>query len=152
LYGELTNVPLYVKDVGACRPERSGTRMTAIDVHRLALRAVGLEEPPPAAGAVQIVAEMHGSNDRNVEPSDGLLAWLDGNVKWIVSATGSVEAYDLSRDPAELRNLVTDGDAINQARVYAQAWWAMHPPLEAGRVRAHQVDTKTKERMRALGY
>jgi hypothetical protein len=126
--------------------------MTAIDVHRLALGAVGLEAQAEFALGPRVIAEMHGSRKRDVEPSDGLIAWLDGNMKWIVRSTGAVEAYDLSIDPNELRNLAADRSDVEQAHADARAWWTAHPPQARVGRNTENFDAETRDRMRVLGY
>jgi hypothetical protein len=95
---------------------------------------------------------MHGSKSHDVEPTDGLVAWLDGHTKWIVSATGAVEMFDLSVDPTERHNLAADRDEIERARTRAREWWTAHPPQATVRRQTEALDAETLDRMRVLGY
>jgi arylsulfatase A-like enzyme len=152
LYGEVLRVPLYVKPAGACRPGRSEKRLTGLDVHRLALRAAGLETDT-AATDTGVIAEWQGASTLGSEdPDQDLLAWMKGDTKWIVSTKGTVEAYDLAHDPQEQRNLAVDQDQIDYAQAYATRWWTAHPPMVTSNRQPHEVGAETRERMRSLGY
>jgi arylsulfatase A-like enzyme len=152
LYTEQIKVPLYVKSRGRCRSAQSAARMTGADVYDLALREIGLDSQRDPPQPNRIVAELHGSKDRSVAPKDGTLTWVEGTVKWIVSSTGAVEAYDLSVDPREQRNIAAERDGTERARARARDWWAAHPPFKSARRTAEPVDKETRDRMRALGY
>jgi hypothetical protein len=156
LYEEMVRVPLYVKGVNGSAANVVDTRVTSPDVYRLALEALGLLPVPSAqlgdAVASDVLAEWY----QNHRVSEGdkkardLVSWMDGPVKWIVSSTGTVEAYDLSRDPQERYALPLSESTTDQARNRAHAWWAAHPPIQTGAAPA--MDSVTVDRLRQLGY
>ena len=53
--------------------------------------------------------------------------WKRGAIKTIVYSDGSVEAFDLERDPDELAPLELSREQIRQAVEEAEAWWSAHP-------------------------
>jgi arylsulfatase A-like enzyme len=152
LYSELLRVPLYVKSAGKCRTSQSTERVTTVDVHHLALHEVGVEASMPAADPARVIAELHGVKNPFIMPDRDLLAWISDGVKWIVSSTGSVEAYALDSDPGERHNLALDREQIEQAHAYAARWWEAHPPTVATEGQPRAPDAETRERLRALGY
>jgi arylsulfatase A-like enzyme len=156
LYEEMVRVPLYVKGVSGDSARATDTRVTSPDVYRLALEALGLSPVPSAqlgdAVASNILAEWYQSHRITKGNKNGrdLVSWMDGPVKWIVSSTGTVEAYDLSRDPQEQHALPLSESITDEARKRAHAWWAAHPPIETGAAPA--LDSATVDRLRQLGY
>lgn len=152
LYGELLRVPLYVKGAGACRSARSEARMTGLDVYHLALREAGLDGDAAAAPPAEVIAELHGVKNPSVEPDRNLLAWMEGQMKWIVSTNGTVEAYDLATDPGEIHNLAVGRDQVDRAQAYAARWWTAHPPIVTSHGQPQRLDPETRDRVRSLGY
>ena len=73
---------------------------------------------------------------------------MEGNVKFVVSPNGDVEAYDLNQDPGELNALPLTPEQIEAARERAEGWWAAHPLLPE----AEDIDEEIRDRLQAVGY
>jgi arylsulfatase A-like enzyme len=161
LYEELIHVPLYVVS-----PPRSGGRQRAVDdtplsgvaIPHLATQLLGLDVwPAPVEGGV--TTEWHsGELTDSVrqwtaivgrDPESDVLAWMEGETKFIVAEDGQVEAYDLTVDPLELAPLELTPEAREAALLRARRWWAEHPPVQAPEV---DLDAEQLERLRGLGY
>ncbi len=159
LYEELLHVPLLVKPAGrrvkAVEPEP----FSLAQLYPLVLRLTGVaEEAFPEA---RPVAEWYrGPSNEEIDRwaartghdlEADLLAWLDGDLKFIVSSKGTVEAYDLALDPRELQPIELSSERIEQALSFARAWWDAHPPFHV-EGSLPTLDAYEIERMRALGY
>ena len=156
LYEALLRVPLYIKPAGGRSTREVDEPLTGADVFHLALRSVGLPSEP-AREVPGIVAELHVHPDEHqgdpeeayrAESAD-LLAWIEEDIKFIASADGRVEAYDLAEDPRELEPLDLPGDRLEHARRLARAWWAANPIRTGEQV---VLDEDAVERLKALGY
>lgn len=159
LYDEVLHVPLYVKPLGAPAPSVNEELISGVDIFPLAMHLLGFTDEP-SRSEVDVVGEWyHGRasegvrsyaerNGRDVE-SD-LLAWIeDGRLKFIVGSDGSVEAYDLVRDPAEQEPLQLT-EAQRQAAVErARLWWKQNPPPKGDDV---ELDADSLDRLKGLGY
>ena len=75
------------------------------------------EFPTLENGLARLEAKAGGSLDRD------LVAWLEGDIKYIVSSKGRVEAYDIRADPDETAILELSDTAIAAAQAKARAWW-----------------------------
>jgi arylsulfatase A-like enzyme len=159
LYEDVVHVPLYVMRPGA----QAGTDAEPIsgaDVFRLALDTLGVAAPerePEAEHGRAVFGEWYRVAhkptaavlaDKDVDRN--LLAWMEGPRKLIVSSTGAVEAYDLTRDPREVEPLTLSESELADAREKADNWWRTHPALDTGEVDG--LDPDDLERMRKLGY
>jgi arylsulfatase A-like enzyme len=155
LYEELLRIPLFVKPVKPVHAEVSHDPVTLADVHDLALREVGLEADTPKRDG-NLVAEWllctKIGKGWAVDVQRDLITWIDGNVKWIVSSKGQVEAYDLDSDPAEQRPLPVAADQVAEMRARARTWWDAHPPLAADVAPDVQPEISVQEQLRNLGY
>ena len=160
LYDELLRVPLLIKPATPRALEVDTTSINLVDVHDLMLRELGLE-PPEREEEVTHLAEWYRGTwneseelqarvERMGQPLDrDLIAWMEGNTKFIVGSTGRVEAYDLDSDPGELEPLELSVAELDAARARAAAWWAAHPPPE---VVDRELDEDSAARLKLLGY
>jgi arylsulfatase A-like enzyme len=158
LYEELLHVPLLVKPAGPREKAVEPEPFSLAELYHLSLRLTGIadEEFPRS----QPEAEWYrGLSNEEIDrwaqraghdTESDLLTWIDGSVKFIVSSKGRVEAYDLDRDPGELRRLELPADRTEAALDFARSWWQAHPPLTSEPIPA--LDESALERRRALGY
>jgi arylsulfatase A-like enzyme len=161
LYEELVHVPLYVAPAAL-----SGGRLRAVDdtsisgvaIPHLATRLVGLDVwPAPEEGGVATEwhpteatgKARHWAAIRGRDLEADVLAWIEGDTKFIVAEDGQVEAYDLAADPLELAPLPLAPEERAAALSRARSWWAEHPPVQGLDI---EFDEEQLERLRALGY
>lgn len=163
LYEDNVRVPLIVRypdEAGA------GTRLPEpVQNHRVfasVLDSVGLPLPSDVAlrglgvGGGAIVTEVRRS-DANVRLFGAafdrdLRAIYAPPFKLIETSAGSVELFDLARDPDELENLVTKKQETAAALAgRLDEIVAAHPPLFDAKARA-VLEPDTKDALRALGY
>lgn len=80
-------------------------------------------------------------------------AWIEERFKYLLHTTGPDELYDLTRDPHETRNLLADGVTEQSTRLLEalEARLASLPSHASG-ARVHELDARTREELRALGY
>jgi arylsulfatase A-like enzyme len=158
LYDELLRVPLFVKPVGERARELELAPFSLRELRSLALALVGLEVAPLRAELVPVAEWYASPPDREIrrwadatgrDLSCDLLAWIDGNVKYIVASSGTVEAFDLDRDPLELAPLALAPRELEAARKRARTWWESHPPVGKGGL---ELDRDHLDGLRALGY
>ena len=161
VYEEQVHVPFYIKPLGPREREVDHTPISGMQVPHFLLRELGFESGPlPETGGV--VSEWYHARPvfRAVEwgrvtghdVTADLLAWVEGDRKFIAGSDGSVEAYDLSRDPGETTPLELSEQELEAARARARAWWAEHPPLEPEESSEEGVDEDTLDRLKGLGY
>ncbi len=151
LYESLVRVPLYVKPARGRTEPVITDDVTGADVFHLALRHAGFSTEPRLTDG--FVGEWYVNPGHRRPLKFGgidfdLVCWMTGRTKTIVSKDGTVETYDLERDPRELAPLELSPEEVEQARKRAQDWWQAHP-IEAVPV---ALDPGDLERMRALGY
>ncbi len=159
LHEELIHVPLIVKPPGTRSSTASDELVTGADVHDLILRELGIDADRAQRAPSGHVAEWYYSESIKMLPglpgkkqselAHDELAWIEGNVKTLVTSNGDVRAFDLTRDALEQTPLALDQAAIDAARERANAWWAAHPPPER---EAQPLDTETLDGLRELGY
>ena len=159
LYDSLVRVPLFLKPADGRREATNDQKISVAELYGLALRQVGLdaERSFPDHG---FVGEWYPTDPI----SDGYtpwiertgfdaeahrVAWLEGDVKWIVSSSGEVLAFDLIEDPGEERPLEIDEAARGRALDRASSWWAARPLPEGD---GSELDQDTKAQLEALGY
>jgi hypothetical protein len=88
------------------------------------------------------------------DPEAEVVAWVEGDRKFIVATDGKVEAYDLVADPLELQPLALAPEEHEAALLRASRWWDEHPPFEGLDAQGQDVefDDEHLERLRGLGY
>lgn len=156
LYDSVLKVPLYVKPAGRAGRGEIAQPASGIEVHRIAREQLGLGPPVPPVpvGPLWLGTWYRSATlQRDVDVDRDLAAWLEGELKYIVSSRGDVEIYDVRADPGELEDLAARPEwagRVERARRIANAWWAAHPP--AGDAEAPDLDDDQLEDLRALGY
>lgn len=119
------------------------------------------DEPPPSPRPPDLqVAEIQGSRSLDLRKprmrerfNRVRRAFVEGDHKIILGSDGSFEAYDLSDDPGELRDLHTEPWAVElQSR--ALTWVASTPerPWGDARKKGRKLDSSITERLKELGY
>jgi arylsulfatase A-like enzyme len=163
LYEETLRVPLYVKPRGPGAPGVTDEPTSGADVFRIALRELGMREdlsPPAAAmpGASHVIGQVyltpfllkHWRDERGLDVDPEQIAWLEGEVKFLVGVDGRVQAFDLESDPGEERALELSDEQRADALERARAWWDQHPALESSGPMT--LDPSELERLKGLGY
>lgn len=161
LYENNVRVPLLVHRPGGARARTRvahavANRSVFVDLLRGADLAVpeGLRSLDALPGSITLEV---GASDANVRLfgrffDRRLRALHIPPTKWIESSRGSVELYDLSRDPAESRNLASERTGESEAlRSSLAAIVRGHPPLFDAEARA-ELDPETERALRELGY
>jgi arylsulfatase A-like enzyme len=169
LYEPLLHVPLVVRAPGRVPPgRRIAAPVGLIDVTPTVLAFLGLPAPRWSQGRnlLPLFAErrIRPSALWAELPSHRLLAARIGPLKWIIHTAdpGATEAYDLTRDPEELRNVagLLNPDQPGQlAAAHAHECRSV-PPLQAGTAAppapappaAPGLDPAVRDKLRALGY
>ena len=158
LHEEVLKVPLYIKPIGPREVEVVEDPISGVDVFPLAMSLLGFGAPPELRGGGVIGEWYHGLASPAVSEwgkrtghkvEADLLAWLEGDVKYIVDSMGTVKAYDLKVDPGELQPLELTEAQKATAIEKAESWWKVHPPVSTGEVTISEDDA---ERLKALGY
>lgn len=156
LYDEVIKVPLYIKPSGVRAAASVEQPTSGIEVFRLALELTGQAREIPTAESHPALAEWFSSTELAAKgrfPTDidrDLLTWLEGDLKFIIGSTGSVEIYDLSQDLMELNDLASSGIDLEKIKVVAAEWWAAHPPNHE--IPSEPLDPDAEQQLRALGY
>ena len=141
-YDVETRVPLIVKE-----PAQTAGGVVAEPVSLLQIWPLLSSMPAPSA----IITEsfpMHGPNTTLPSRRAGT-AKIEGMLKTIVNVNGSVESYDLGKDPDETHNLAPTPDSQRMAAEIA-AWRRSLRGIDAAAPR--QIDPEMLRRLRALGY
>jgi len=158
LYEEQLRVPLYVKPAGGRRAALSAEPIGGAGVHDLLLRELGLEPGPRPERLPGLLGEWYSwpLTERELllqerfqcDLSRDSVAWLRDGIKTIVFSDGTVERYDLERDPGELAPLPLSAEERERDLAEARDWWATHPlPSEAPEATQEELAD-----LRALGY
>jgi hypothetical protein len=155
LYDSLIRVPLVVKQaagaedvpIPAADASLSGADVFHLIAAQLRLHVETSEEVPP------LTAEWYRSDELDeYMPMDidrDLLAWMEGDLKFIVSSAGAVEIYDIAADPDELSPLEPEPEQVGRALEKAERWWSRRP---AAVPQEHPLAPDVVEGLRALGY
>ncbi len=165
VYDEVLHVPLVFWAPGLIP---AGTRIeeqvSLVDLGPTLLELVNI--PPVSALRGESLAPtlLRGEGLRNpVRFAEGpSLKHPDGRIfsartaeyKWIGRENSSepLEIYDLRNDPHEKNNLVDDAELRAQGRSLLQAYSDMDAAAERGEQPEREVDTRTQDKLRALGY
>ena len=161
LYDSTVRVPLYVKPAGGRSTESNDTPIDGTGTHDLMIELLGmtLESRDVEAEFQGWVSELYsGKTNPGIEAwaaavgrdlSADLVAWQEGTIKYIVASDGSVEAFDIERDPRELSPLELPEADLVRVRERGAAWWAAHPPPKPLDV---EMSDELLEQMENLGY
>ena len=160
LYDEVLRVPLYLKPRGRNQPGVIGQSIMGAEVFDLALAAVGLVPAPPLASARDtpaVIGQLHVTEyligrwkDKGIDDLERRhLAWIEGDIKYLVGGDSTVDAFDLSLDPRELEPLALSPTELERARAHARTWWVEHPEV---RTSTPEADDSELSRLRDLGY
>ncbi len=157
LYDPQISVPLLIKlpQTGWEAPAPLTTaHLQFVDFFPTIMAGLGYEVPPAMQGAVWAAGRGHALSEnfwhfRTYERlRRELFAVRIGDWKWIHSTEGTQEAYDLSLDPAEMKNL------LGNHRDLEEAARAIHMRRNEVMVEPQDdvEDATTIERLRSLGY
>ena len=161
LYDNVLRVPLLIKPASGRSKPVEERRTSGAEVHDIALRELDLlgEHETTSSADADMIGEWYGLGLESWTPDyagkvdvslhTNVIAWFDGAQKTIVHSDGSVEAYDVDRDPEERSPLSLDPAARRRALDRARRWWREHPvdpPEAAG------SDTDRLRALQALGY
>ena len=151
-YEELLHVPLVVKLPRSRRGgERVDRRVSTLAVFATILASAGVDSPPVDARPLD---EAHAVWAEDVTyGGDRVRVAYEGARKLVVTASpaGDVHAaYDLDRDPHEMRPSYSGGDEIAPLQAALAAFVAAPRPVNAGRVPV--IDPEREAKLRALGY
>ena len=159
LYEEQLRVPLIVKPPGGRSRAVVPEPITGADVHDLVLRELGLEPPVAPERPAGLVAEWYpwtlsAKNRRMAERlqrdlTTHQVSWTRGPLKTIVYSDGSVEVFDLDRDPLEQNPLDLTAEDAARAIEEARAWWEQHP---APATTLDELDEEFRRALLELGY
>lgn len=159
LYDELLHVPLLVK---LPRSEKAGRRMTPVSTASLfatVLEACGLPLPTghPAAGSL-LAAPPPALLSQGLNRYEDRRAVRFGRFKYIRwTMSGREELYDLARDPGETADLAASSPVeLAESRRLLEGFEAegrrARRLLRLPEGEAAEIDRKTLERLRSLGY
>jgi arylsulfatase A-like enzyme len=138
LYEEMVRVPLMVRGLGLA-PRRESTPVSLIDLGPTILDLFGVETPGESMGQSLVPLligdgpegltrpiALEGREMRAVVFPDGLKVIVD-------RGAGTVEAYDLTRDPSEMHNLASEDDETLVRRVaYVRRFFDEHTLRRSG--------------------
>jgi arylsulfatase A-like enzyme len=161
VFDEVLRVPLLFWRPGEVAPGRVvDAQVSLVDVAPTILDLVGLTPPDGLAGRSQLAA-MRGEasadeRPRFAEASLGELRLVTARSdphKWIWrDDDGSVQVYDLRRDPGELVPL-DDPALILRGRAHIEAYLALDAQAgQAAGAPSRVLDEKTRGKLEALGY
>ena len=149
LYDETIKVPLAIKVTGITATRRSEL-VANVDVAPTLLAALGIPVPDTYDGYDLLGRASMAPPDRVVysESVTNGIAALRSDLKWIYwTDTNLWEAYDLRRDPRELRNLAGRRDVIEPGRALIasfQASAAGGPAKDAPRLQLAAADRRVE--------
>jgi arylsulfatase A-like enzyme len=163
LYEESIHVPLIIREPGGAAA-RIDALVESIDVPSTILELAGIA--PPLGQGRSLVPLLRGSTpspewavfsfgrtepEADGGPASDIETVRTGDRK-LVRSPAAVELYDLDSDPEEQRNLAADrADVVGALTAELAAARAVFPAANrAGAV--PDIDARTREHMRALGY
>jgi arylsulfatase A-like enzyme len=164
LYEDTLRVPLIVWAPGVVPAGRHGEIARGLDIAPTLLALAGLSVPSSMAGRPLFD---QGGGDEAVAESAGQrqVMIVDGHWKLIrtvrsfyyvpafARAAGTVELYDLERDPGEEMDLATArADVVNNLSQRLDGWLTAHPQVAGGSGDAASGSSEQSGRLRALGY
>jgi len=180
VYDDVSHVPLILREPGRKRGLRITTPVQQSDLYTTIIKAAlgtpPAETGPFAADLFEIAAAggrprnavvLYGGPGHLVAPSfrasknpvvlRRLLpqqAVVDGRFKYIASADGRRELYDLVEDPRELRNLIAERPRHAKRLSAFLGTWLKRVPLHApaGGDGPRDLDPDTVDALRGLGY
>lgn len=160
VYDEVLRVPLLVWAPGLAKPGLVvEEQVSLVDVAPTILDLLGIESPGALQGrSLRATLETgrpptvgpHFAEGPDVsKPGKRLVAVRTGTHKWIApeGSTTPTEMYDLRTDPAEQTNL--EGEDLRAA---GARHLATYHKLAGGPAQTRELDARTTEKLRALGY
>jgi len=163
VYEDQVHVPLLVKFPRQRQAATVEQFVSLSDLFPTILEQAGVRTPPAIDGrallgappdpAREVLSETFGNhllsrwNPRFRRTARAIFA---GDLKLIVSTTGSREAYDLAADPAEARNLYRADPRWGELETHLDRWLRAAAQTLAGE--SHPLDSASEERLRSLGY
>jgi arylsulfatase A-like enzyme len=147
LYEEELRIPLVIRPAGRSRKRTVDESVNLADVHALILQA--LEDRPLEAHerAGPVVRSQMWARIQTVGPPFQQASYLGG---WkLISGDAPLELYDLSTDPAEKHNRLTDASLPAPARELRDARWGRPPDPQTSDV---VLSPEDRARLRSLGY
>lgn len=163
LHDPVLHVPLIIWAPARVAPTRRGERVSTLDVAPTLLRLAGLDVAPGMRGR-DLFGALRPDEPFIAESSKRLQATIrDGRWKLIRTLksfhyfdtfardSGATELYDLTADPGEQRNIVTD-EPVVAADLAARldAWLAARPAADGDQPSV--LSAERREQLRALGY
>lgn len=176
VYDELLHVPLLIKFPGGARAgTRIADRVSLVDLRPTLLDYLGdadgcqqcrgssllpLLEGQPLARTIATDApgvRLNESGYYKLEKEargDVNVALRSGSLKGIWNeGPETVELYDLAKDPGERANLATaDPEKAQELRDEAISWLEQCRASAAGAIEVKELDERTKQQLRAIGY
>jgi arylsulfatase A-like enzyme len=159
LYEELLRVPLVIRfPHGRDGGTAVSGQVSVVDLLPLVASEVGLELPPDVEGApigerelvlAEVFRDALGIRIYGERFDRDLAAAIRWPWKLLLDDAGGVELYDLSSDPAELRDHAGAAQEVALREALAAARAALVP---AATEAAADVTPETHERLRELGY
>jgi arylsulfatase A-like enzyme len=155
VYEELVRVPLIIAHPDGTPGQRIDAVVRLMDVAPTVADLTGMAAPPALDGR-SLRPLLNGDADApRLALSEALLfadekrALRTAGLKYIVSANGKQELYDLANDPAELRDLAARDDLLAKQRTLLHNLLAAHETPQAA---PRTVDATTRQRLHTLGY
>ena len=178
LYDEVTNVVLMIHLPGTSRQKRVATPVLLSDLYQTVLKAaLGRADAKTGSEVYDLIAMAAGdktprtviseyagasakvtertrrrNNPVTIHRTQAQTAAQDGRFKYIVSADGLRELYDLENDPGELHNLFgsrhTEQDRLAD---YVEQWLSSVPSYQPS-TDEDMLDSQTIKVLQGLGY
>jgi arylsulfatase A-like enzyme len=170
VFETLVDVPLVVRAPGLVEPGRRSDPVMLSDIYDTVLEIGGVTDGPETphsrslvAGPIEAsrpqIAEYAGANHELLEYLGGLNPSLDltryrtayakariDDLELTIGSDGSVELYDLARDPGRTSNIAgANPDAVSALR-------AVIPEVDWGEPEDSEIDAELRDRLRSLGY
>lgn len=165
LYQPVIHVPLIVKPAAGARPPAGADRVVqTVDILPTVLESLGLEVPDGLDGASLLSDERHPIIAEHYADTH-VADWFAGRFsvnqaallraprKLILASDGSVELFDLDRDPGEQHDLADrDPEATRELVDELEAWRDAAAANGAPDAALPELDDATIRRLRLLGY
>lgn len=165
VYDEVLLVPLVVWAPGLVPPgRRVDEQVSLIDIGPTLLDLVRIPPVEALRGESLVPALVRGETPKSavrfaegpaLKHKDGrLFSARTAEYKWIgrEHLDDPVEIYDLAADPLEQKNLAEDPELRAQGRELLRVYREMDAAASTGGRSERQVDPRTQDKLRALGY
>lgn len=157
VYNELIHVPLMIGNPRSDRVIRQPEPISTLAIHDYILAAVEgrkLEALPPVVSRAFHYYGQNTADPREFQTRPNEFALISGNLKIISTPLeGKNELYDLSKDPAERRNLWGPNEESDRMALELRSWIDANR-ADPGAITSDAMDSYMEmvERLRALGY